>query len=93
MSDADRWRALAAEAPTAAASMTDPQMSRVLWRVALGYRALADHADARPCRAHLIREIAESPKQIGGDGHKHRLLTKPSRMVYGLLRPMRGRYI
>jgi hypothetical protein len=49
-SDADvgeRWRALAAEARAAANELTDPEVKRIMLRIATGYEVLARRAEAR----------------------------------------------
>jgi hypothetical protein len=48
MADADRWREMAEDALRAAASMREPEAARVLWQIALGYRALAQRAERPP---------------------------------------------
>jgi hypothetical protein len=45
--DAERWRALAAEARTAAAQFADPQIKRTMLIIAAAYDRLAEHAAAR----------------------------------------------
>ena len=45
--DADRWRALAAEALAAANGMSDPIAKRLMLAIAEGYRHLAERAEAR----------------------------------------------
>jgi hypothetical protein len=45
--DDERWRALAAEARTAATQLTDPEAKRTLLFIAAAYDRLALHAAAR----------------------------------------------
>jgi len=45
--DDERWRALAAEARTAATQLTDPEAKRTLLFIAAAYDRLARHAAAR----------------------------------------------
>jgi hypothetical protein len=42
---AEHWRAQAAEAVAAGAQMTDPEMRRMMWRIAFGYRVKAERAE------------------------------------------------
>jgi hypothetical protein len=50
-SDAERWRAHAADALAAAARMTDPEARRGVCEIAIGYWLLAQRADRREALA------------------------------------------
>ena len=59
--NADRWHAQAAQAVATAVSMTDPAMSRVLWQIAISYRAMAEQAASR--------EAGEIPRPMTGKSY------------------------
>jgi hypothetical protein len=44
---AERWRALAMEARSAADELTDPEAKRIMLSIAAGYKVLARRAEAR----------------------------------------------